>query len=339
MSDTMQSYQATKQGGSFTLATVPKPSVDPYEVSVRVKAVALNPLDWKMWAFGAMVQSWPICLGLDAAGVVESVGESVTKFQPGDEVFGLFGIGGKAACFQELATVSEDDLSLKPASLSFEEVASLPICYCTAASAIVLGLHVPIPHISSTAPGQTSSPPRSILVLGGSSGVGSAALQMLRSALPNATILTTASLQHKERLSNLGATTVINRSSSDIVSEVTQAVPGGVDAILDCVAAASGNPGVFAALRPDGPQLYSQVFTGDNVAVPEGVKTYLAFGRNIFDAPGGKTAMSSLGKVLEEGTYKLPLPVKIIGKGWEAVGSGLETFGTRSGGDKALVTI
>ena len=126
MANTMLQYQATQQGGPFALATVPKPTPEPTDVCIRIKAVALNPLDWKMASRGEMVQAWPATFGLDGAGIVEAVGDQVTNFQPGDEVFSLCGIGGKTAGFQDIVTVSQHFVSKKPASRSFEEVVSLP---------------------------------------------------------------------------------------------------------------------------------------------------------------------------------------------------------------------
>lgn len=126
MADTMLQYQTIQKGGPFKLATVPKPTPEPTDVCIRIKAVALNPLDWNMMSRGEMVQSWPATFGLDGAGIVEAVGEQVTDFKPGDEVFSLCGIGGKTAGFQEIVTVPQHFVSKKPASHSFEEAASLP---------------------------------------------------------------------------------------------------------------------------------------------------------------------------------------------------------------------
>jgi NADPH2:quinone reductase len=126
MSDTMLQYQATQKGGPFALATVPRPAPEPTDVCIRIKAVALNPLDWKMTTRGEMVQNWPATFGLDVAGVVEQVGDQVTAFKPGDVVFSLAGIGGKTAGFQEIVTVPQHFVSLKPHSCSLEDSVSLP---------------------------------------------------------------------------------------------------------------------------------------------------------------------------------------------------------------------
>ena len=126
MSKTSLQYQLTKQGGSFTKVPVSYPTPGPNEICIRTKAIGLNPLDWKARNFGVMIQSWPTVLGVDAAGIIDSVGESVKDFKPGDEVFTLCGMSNPAGAFQEVITVPSNLAAKKPASLSFEEAASLP---------------------------------------------------------------------------------------------------------------------------------------------------------------------------------------------------------------------
>lgn len=124
----MQQYQAVKQGGPFALVSVPKPTPGPHEVLVRTKAVGLNPVDAKSLHLGIRVDSWPTVLGLEAAGIVDSVGENVTAFKAGDEVFALAMRGPdgvKGAAFQEYFVAPQAMVGEKPRGLSFEEAASL----------------------------------------------------------------------------------------------------------------------------------------------------------------------------------------------------------------------
>jgi NADPH:quinone reductase-like Zn-dependent oxidoreductase len=126
MSKTSLQYQLPKQGATFTKVSIPHPTPGPDEICIRTKAIALNGLDWKAHNFGVMVQSWPAVLGFDAAGIIDSVGESVKDFKSGDEVFGLCGMDTRAGAFQEIITVPSYCVAKKPASLTFEEAASLP---------------------------------------------------------------------------------------------------------------------------------------------------------------------------------------------------------------------
>ena len=124
--ETVIQYQATQKGGPFALVSVPKPVPDHNEVSIRMKALGLNPIDWKRFHYGVRVESWPAVFGSDGSGIVEAVGDGVTKFKRGDEVFGVFGGGLKGGAFQEIATVPETFIAKKPGNVSFEEAASLP---------------------------------------------------------------------------------------------------------------------------------------------------------------------------------------------------------------------
>jgi NADPH:quinone reductase-like Zn-dependent oxidoreductase len=182
---------------------------------------------------------------------------------------------------------------------------------------------------------------RSILVLGGSSGVGAAAIQLLRLALPSANILTTSSAKHHAHLLELGATKCFERSAQDDTPAIKAASPGssGVDAILDTVSAAASQPAVFTALNLTGPKIYSQVMTGANVEVPQGIKSTVVFGRQIFDAKGGMTAMPGLASLIESRKYKLPVKVEVIGKGFDTIEQGLDKLMKGVSGTKYVVSL
>lgn len=73
--------------GAFEVGTKDIPTPGPGDVLVKEVAIGLNPLDWKIQAYGVIVPSYPAILGSDAAGVVEAVGEGVTQFKKGDKVY------------------------------------------------------------------------------------------------------------------------------------------------------------------------------------------------------------------------------------------------------------
>ena len=135
------------------LAEIDKPVVRDDEVLVRVHAAAVNPADWHFMRglpyiarmiFGLRKPRKPTVLASDMAGQVEAVGKNVTRFRPGDEVFGrtrtahrpdrpaAVDTGGCA----EYACVSEDLLALKPANLTFEQAAAVPLAALTALQAL-----------------------------------------------------------------------------------------------------------------------------------------------------------------------------------------------------------
>jgi len=194
-----------------------------------------------------------------------------------------------------------------------------------------------LPHLDPSG----SSSLKSILVLGGSLGVGAAAIQLLRLALPSAIILTTSSDKHHAHLVSLGATKCFKRSAQDNTSAIKAATPGGsgVDAILDAVTAAASQPTVFTALKPAGAKIYSQVVTGQDVEVPRGINSIAVFGRQIFGAKGGMTAMPGLSNLVQSGKYKLPIKVEIVGKGFDAIEQGLNKLMTGVSGTKYVVSL
>lgn len=207
------------------------------------------------------------------------------------------------------------------------------------------GLGVPLfhkPGNSDSASSEAEIPPlKSILVVGGSSGVGASAVQLLRAALPHATILTTNSPKHNAHVQKLGATECFDRSGHGIVADIKAASPTGegVDAILDAVAGAAENARLFETLRHDGPKLYSQVFTGAKVTVPEGVSAQTAFGRMTFQVPGGMRAMDRLVDWVDQGKFTLPLRVEVVGNGLDAIGSGIEKLRGGVSGTKLVVSM
>ena len=126
MAKTSMQYQLPQTGASFSKVTVPHPTPGAHEICIRTRAVALNPVDNKIRALGLAVQSWPAVIGIDAAGIIDSIGDSVKDFKSRDEVFSLCGLGNRASAFQEIVTVPSHYVAKQPASLTtFEEAASL----------------------------------------------------------------------------------------------------------------------------------------------------------------------------------------------------------------------
>src|SRR5579859_1788773 len=138
----MKAIVYTKYGSPdvLQLQEVEKPTPGDDEVLVRVHMVSINALDWHLLRadpFLARLASGLLkpkntILGADIAGRVEAVGKNATQFQPGDEVFGGIGQGG----FAEYVAVREKALVLKPANVSFEAAAAVPVAAVTALQAL-----------------------------------------------------------------------------------------------------------------------------------------------------------------------------------------------------------
>ena len=128
--ETTAQLQCMQQGGPFKIVHVPKPTLAPDEVLVRQRVIALNLVDVKQRDLGILVQSWPHVLGIEGAGIIESVGSEVRDLQPGDEVAGWEGSGAhevsRDGAFQERVVVPAFMVAKKPKNISLEEAASLP---------------------------------------------------------------------------------------------------------------------------------------------------------------------------------------------------------------------
>lgn len=183
------------------LEEVTKPSPKDNQVLVKVIAAAANPLDWhRMRAtpflvrFGeGLLKPKNPRLGADFAGLVEAVGKDVTQFQPGDEVFGE-ATGG----FAEYVCAAESILAQKPANLSFEEAAAVPVVGFTALQGLRQG---------QIQPGQK------VLVNGASGGVGTFAVQIAKSFGTEVTGV--CSTRNLEMVRSIGADHVIDYTQED----------------------------------------------------------------------------------------------------------------------------
>jgi threonine dehydrogenase-like Zn-dependent dehydrogenase len=204
-----------------------------------------------------------------------------------------------------------------------------------------IGLKTPLPFLQDGP--TTGFKPSSVLILGGSSAVGAATIQLLRLAVPDCTILATSSPKNHSHLTDtLGANGAFDRNSASLVRDVRLASPGsrGVDAIIDAVGAGSTQRHVFEAFDPNGPKRYAQVWTGDEeIEVPSGVDSVMFMGRDLPQLQGGKNIMLALQTLLEEEKYKLPLPVHKVGEGFDMLGKGLELMRKGVSGEKLVVTV
>ncbi|KAF2806433.1 GroES-like protein [Mytilinidion resinicola] len=333
---------APSLGHPLTTTTAPFPAPpSPTDVTIHLHAIALNPADAKMLDTGARAASWPLVPGLDGAGTITAVGSAVTRFAPGDAVLALFTPGDGGAAWQTYAVVPEACVARKPAGWSWEQAAGVGVCYLTAVVGVGVGLGMALPFLRGGAT-EGVVEVASVLVLGGSSGVGAAAVQVLRLARPGVRVLATSSPRHHAHLRALGVEGVVNRASGSLVEDVRAASPGGrgVDAVFDAVGAGATQRDVFEAFGADGPKRYAQVWTGDEeIEVPEGVESVLFRSRDLPKLNGSENVMVALETLLEEGRYKLPLPVKIVGEGWEAVEKGLEGIRKGVSGEKLVVRV
>ena len=196
---------------SFLDVDLPKPAPTGQDILVAVKAVAVNPVDTKVRG-GKLttgeIENPPLVIGWDASGVVEAIGDDVTLFEPGDEVW-YAGDITRPGCNAEFQVVDERIVGRKPKSLSYPEAAALPLTTITAYDAFFDRLGI---DRDGADKGQ------SILIIGAGGGVGSIGIQLAKHA--GLTVLATASRPETEAwVRELGADHVVNHRK-DMVAQV-----------------------------------------------------------------------------------------------------------------------
>ncbi|MFI8100742.1 NADP-dependent oxidoreductase [Streptomyces sp. NPDC086023] len=256
----------------------PLPKVAPGEVLVRVRRAAVNPVDWKLMSGGldgAMDTLFPVVPGWDVAGVVERLGIDVPEFAPGDEVIAYarkdYVHGGT---FAEFVSVPVRALAPKPAALSWDEAAGLPLAGLTAYQLLTrLGV------------GRKDT----VLIHGAAGGVGFLGVQIARAL--GARVIGTASPRNHDRLREAGAEPV--EYGDGLVGRVRALAPDGVTVVADFV---GGVVDVTRAVLADGGRHAS---IADHAVLAEG-------GQWMWVRPVGKD-LEALGQLADSGRLTVPV--------------------------------
>jgi NADPH:quinone reductase-like Zn-dependent oxidoreductase len=203
--DVMKAFVLRSYGSpdALELAEVDRPVPFDDEVLVRVRATSVQPYDWHFMRgepYIARLMSGDLglrtprmrVLGADVAGRVEAVGKDVTRFTPGEEVFGM----PKRGCFAEYVCVRESELAPKPGTLSFERAAAVPMAACTALLAL-----------------RDLPPGRRVLVNGASGGVGTFAVQIAKAY--GAEVTAVCGTRNTGLVLSIGADAVIDYTKED----------------------------------------------------------------------------------------------------------------------------
>ncbi|MET9527234.1 NADP-dependent oxidoreductase [Streptomyces coeruleorubidus] len=227
----MKAFVVEKYGkDGARAAEVPEPTVGDRDVLVKVSAASINPLD-KMVRNGEFKQllkyKLPFVLGHDMAGVVTRVGSAVRGFDVGDEVYARprdLRIGG----FAEFIAIDMDDVAPKPASLSLEEAAAVPLVALAAWQILVDRAHV--------------RPGHKVLIHAGAGGLGSTVVQLAKHL--GATVATTTNSRTEQLVRSLGA-------DVDYTKEDFSKVLSGYDLVLDSLGGANLEKSL-TVLKPGG---------------------------------------------------------------------------------------
>jgi len=291
----MKAIVAERYGGPEVLQLsneIPVPQIGPNGVLVRVHATSVNPVDWKLragWLSGLWKLRFPVIWGCDVCGVVEQVGESVTLFKPGDEVHGFkHGRVGETyrGTYAEYAVLPENTLAHKPARLSHEEAAVVPLAATTAWQALV--------GYGRVKPGSK------VLIHAAAGGVGVFAVQIAKSF--GAFVTGTASERNHELLAQLGADQVIDYTRERIEDKLS-----GYDVVLDGV----GQPVWSSSLKV--------LRAGGKLITLTLPTPHAPAGRVKFFGPAIAGAVSGIGQALLRGKAFLMVQVKPRGGDLEKI--------------------
>jgi NADPH:quinone reductase-like Zn-dependent oxidoreductase len=271
----MYALQYAQYGGPEVLQLsqdVPEPHAGPGQVRVAVHATSVNPYDWKLRAGyldGMVPVSFPAIPGLDAAGIVDEIGEGVEGVAVGDRVAGL-----GSATAAEYAVL--EAFTPVPDSITWAQAGTLGLSVETAARVLdELGV------------GEGTT----LLIEGGSGGVGTAAIQLARKR--GARVIATASEQNQDYLRSLGAEAI--PYGEGLSERVRGLAPEGVDAVLDC--AGSGSLTELIALAPEPNQV---VTTADFTATSQGARVS-GYGERAW------YALADVARLVDAGEYHVEL--------------------------------
>lgn len=208
----------------FEVEEVPKPEAIPGHVVIQVKATSVNPIDTKIRAgvVPAVSPEFPAILHGDVAGIVVEVGEGVSEFKVGDEVYGCAGgVKGTGGALAEYMLADVQLLATKPRNLSMAQAAALPLVTITAWESLF--------NRANVQNGQT------VLIHGATGGVGHVAIQLAK--LVGAKVFTTASSEEKLSIGKrLGADVSINYREQSVEEYVKEHTDGkGFDVVFDTV--------------------------------------------------------------------------------------------------------
>ena len=213
----MKAIVLEKTGGveNFLIKDVKKPAAKENEVLILVKAIGINPVDYKARAIEDLLNSLtgkqrPAIIGWDISGTIVAIGNNITKFKIGDNVFGMINFPGSGNAYAEFVAAPEDHLVKIPKNISFEEAAATTLAAVTALQALK-------PRVKKS---------DRVLIHAGSGGVGHFAIQIAKSL--GAYVITTSSAKNKDFVLSLGADEHIDYGSQKFEEILTD-----IDFVLD----------------------------------------------------------------------------------------------------------
>ena len=197
---------------------------DENEIVIKNAAVAINPIDWKIQDEPWQNFNYPLILGVDVAGIVVDVGSNVKRFKKGDRVLGhalsFATEDERHAGFQNYTVLFSNMASKIPLSQSFESAVVLPLGVSAASAALFQKKCLALPKPCLNPPSTSTT----VLIWGGTSSVGSNAIQLAVAA--GCDVIVTASRKNFEAMKQLGAAGVVDYNGGRVISELKEAFTG-----------------------------------------------------------------------------------------------------------------
>ncbi|ODM21236.1 hypothetical protein SI65_04289 [Aspergillus cristatus] len=321
-----------ESGGRFVVQEAPFPSPGDDEILIQNKAVAINPMDWKIQAFGPHLpfpSHYPFILGSDIAGEVYEVGKNVTAFRKGDRVIGMTNWfltnNTRDSAFQHYSIAKTSVVAPLSENISFEAGSVLPLALSTAAMGLYPAGRLGLPLPQTFKPSPIS---KIVLIWGGSSSTGSAAIQL--AVASGATVIATAFEKNHEFVKSLGVTTVLDYRKDTTIYDLIKAVketPGDFVGALDAIGEDTTWRACAEVIKGlGGGHVVSNLPTGFT-DVPEGVgvvgvddTAHLASNKEIVEGVWGHFIPEAL-----KNGYLKPVPEPlVIGKGLEKIPDGVD---------------
>jgi NADPH2:quinone reductase len=266
---------------------MPVPHPGPNDVLIEIAYTAVNPVDWMIregMMKDRMPHKFPLILGWDAAGTVDSKGNNVSAFKKGDKIFAYCRKSEvQWGTFSQYVCVDQSAVARIPKNLSFKEAASVPLAGLTAWQGLF--------DIAGLKNNDTA------LILAGAGGVGSFAIQFAK--ISGARVFTTASEEHHAYVRSIGADLVIDYSRENVVEAVKRQSPEGIDVVFDLVGSDEQGDN-FLILKPGG-RLVSTVNPPDQITAARH-RVRASF---MFVNPSGRQ-LEEIGGLIETGKVKIP---------------------------------
>jgi len=309
----MRAITVDKYGATPELSEVPDPRADPGQVLIKIQVAGINPMDRKI-AEGAMEMAtpaeFPMILGSDLVGVVQSLGEGAHRFSAGEELFGELPLG-LYGTYAEYVAVSEDvPLARLPEALDRSTAAALPTPGVTALQ-IVDSL------------GQLSG--KTTLIIGAAGGVGSFVTQL--SAHAGAKVIAVDSADAAERLRTYGAVEPVDSATASVPDAVRALQHDGIDVLVDVVSDAAGFAVLAQLVRPGGIALTTRYAADTEALAAHGIT-----GVN-FQVSMTSEALERVGNLVAEGGVVAP-PINVI-----TLEQAVATIGAGRAGGKTVISM